>query len=154
MGGIVPTIPYYVRIAPGELLPDVNGWAPFKAIVVLAADYSTNWQNEVSDWLVESGCRYMMAWGPGCSAWDDSVDWTDMEARDFADDDSKFVMTTWHENENLESVFWYSQFCAELSYDQVKLTNAVILHISNENRDRELLNLFEQSKTLADREPD
>ena len=64
-------------------------------------------------------------------------------------------MTTWHEKESLESVFWYSQFCANFSYDEgAKLSEAVILHISETDREAEYLQLFEQSKTLAEREPD
>ena len=149
---MIETAAHYVRIAPGEKLPDVSHLRPFKAIVVLKTDYSTDWQNEVSEWLVQSGCRYMMAWGPNCSTWDDSVDWADIEARGFEDDDRKFVMTTWHDDETLESVFWYSQFCANFSYDDVELTNALILHISNEDQKGELLELFYQSKTLADRD--
>jgi hypothetical protein len=94
----------------------------------------------------------MMAWGPNCSSWDDSVDWADIEARNYQEDDSAFVMTTWHENETLESVFWYSQNCANFSYDDVDLTEAVILHVANVAREQEYLSLFEQSKTLAERE--
>jgi hypothetical protein len=96
----------------------------------------------------------MMAWGPKCSTWDDSVDWADLEARSFEDDDQNFVMTTWHDGESLESVFWFSQFCAEFSNDDIELKNALILHVSLESRELELLNLIEQSKTLAEREPD
>ena len=142
------TIPHYVRIAPNEPLPDLIALAPFKAVVVLETDYSSDWQNEVSDWLIKCGCRYMMAWGPNCSSWDDSVDWADLDARDFEDDDDKFVMTTWHENESLEDVFWFSQSCANMSSDDVEL----ILHVSSQTREDELLSLFEQSKSLANRE--
>ncbi|MGI8610716.1 MAG: DUF7684 family protein, partial [Sphingomicrobium sp.] len=53
---------------------------------------------------------------------------------------------------SLESVFWYSQFCANFSYDETELINAVILHISPKDREAEFLELFEQSKTLAERE--
>ena len=146
------TTPHYVRLAPGGPLPDIAGLAPFKAVVALEADYSSDWQNEVSDWLVKSGCRYMLAWGPNCSSWDDSVDWADIEARNYEDDDSKFVMTTWHENQTLEDVFWQAQFTANFSYDDVELRNAVIVHISDTDRSAELLALFDQSKTLAERE--
>ena len=145
---------HYFRIAPPEVLPDVAFLAPFKAIVVLEAAYTEEWQNEVSAWLVASGCRYMMAWGPNCTAWDDSVDWADREARNLDPDDQKIVMTTWHDDETLESVFWFSQFCANFSYDDVELTNALILHVSNEERRSELLQLYERSSSLAEREDD
>jgi hypothetical protein len=149
---VTATTPHYFRITPGEPLPLVSSLSPFKAVVVIAADYTPEWQDQVSDWLVENGCRYMMAWGSDCSSWHDSVDYADLKARDFEDNDSKFVMTTWHTDDSLEQVFWYSQFCANLSYDDVALTNAVILHVSNTDCEAELLNLFEQSKTLAERE--
>lgn len=144
------TTPYYVRIAPGHPLPDIGVFAPFKSVVILGAKYSADWQNEVNDWLVASGCRYMMAWAPSCSSWDDSVDWADIEARHHKDDPSKFVMATWHDDETLESVFWYSKFCASFSYDDIELTDTVILHVSEASREQEYLALFEQSTTLAD----
>jgi hypothetical protein len=96
----------------------------------------------------------MLAWGPNCSSWDDSVDWADREARNFEDDDARFVMTTWHECDTLEDVFWQSQFIANFSYDEIELTNGVIVHVSQRDRRAELLSLFEQSKTLAEREGD
>ena len=79
MGGLIQTTPHYVRIFPGADLPDITHHAPFKAVVVLEAEYSNDWQNSVSEWLVASGCLYMMAWGPNCSTWDDSVDWANMD---------------------------------------------------------------------------
>jgi hypothetical protein len=148
------TVPHYVRIVPGKLLPDITSLAPFKAVIVLDAEYSQEWQTEVSRWLVGSGCRYMMAWGPNCSDWDTSVDWADIEARDFKDDDSKFVLTTWHEDQTLEDTFWQAQFIANLSYDEVELVNAVIFHVSEQDREVEFLELFAESKTLAEREAD
>lgn len=151
---MINSSPHYIRISPGETLRDLRSLAPYKAIVVLETDYTPEWQNEVSGWLVASGCRYMMAWGPDCSSWDDSVDWADIDARNLEDDDSKFVMTTWHQDESLESVFWYSQFCANFSYDEVELSNALIVHVSNVDRESEMLTLFGQSSTLAEREPD
>ena len=154
MGGLKKTSPHYVRVAPGEQLPDISAFAPFKAVVVLEADYSEGWQTEVSRWLVASGCRCMMAWGPNCSDWDTSVDWADIEARNYEEDDSKFVMTTWHDDQTLEDVFWQVQFIANFSYDDVELTDAVIVHISGDGREAEFLELFEQSKTLAEREDD
>ncbi len=147
------SIAHYVRIAPDEPLPDISALAPFKAVVVIEADYTPEWQETVSRWLVESGCRYMMAWGPNCSSWDNSVDHADIAAGGL-EDDTKFVLTTWHDDESLESVFWFSRFCAEYSYADVALPNAVILHLSEKDRRSELLELFVRSETLADREDD
>jgi hypothetical protein len=145
----------YLRIEPNGPLPDISQHAPFKAVVVLEAIYSSEWQDAVSKWLVDNGCLYMMAWGPDCSSWDNSVDHANMiEFPDFEIPDDKFVMTTWHNDEPLEDVFWYSQSCATLTYDDRELSSAIILHVSANDREAEILDLFERSKSLAEREPD
>jgi hypothetical protein len=147
--------PHYVRITPGEQLPDISNHAPFKAVVIIATEYEPEWQREVSRWLVGSGCLYMMAWGPDCSSWDDSVDHANIS--DFAPDDipdDKFVMTTWHDKESLENVFWFAQFCAQNSYDDGSLKRTLIIHVSREDARAWMEQLFDRSYTLAEREED
>jgi hypothetical protein len=138
----MPTEPAsYFRIAEGEPLPDLAPLAPFRAVVVLEAEYSSDWQNEVSDWLVRSGCLYMMAWGPDCSSWDDSVDWANLADFNYGDIlDDRFVMTTWHENEPLEDVFWFAGFCA--SQGTVEIRSTVIVHVSRQDEGEEMLRRF------------
>jgi hypothetical protein len=136
-------------------MPDVKAHAPFKAVVVIEGAYSPEWQDQVSRWLVDSGCRYMLAWGPDCSSWDDSVDYANI-LKFFPEEipDDEYVMTTWHENQTLEDVFWQAQFNAQFSYNDVELTNALIVHVSNIDREEWMKAVFERSKTLAQREPD
>ena len=144
-------MPHYVRITPGEPLPDVSQLAPFRAVVVLDGEYSGEWQNEVSDWLIRRGCLYMLAWGPNCSSWDDSVDWANLQEFDFGDiPDHRFVMTTWHEDETLESVLWFAGSTAH--HPDIELKETVIVHVGAVNRELEFLRLFEQAKTLPQRE--
>ena len=110
-------------------------------MVVLEGGCSPAWQDEVSDWLVGSGCLYMMAWGPGCRSWDDSVDWANLTAFDFADiPDDRFVMTTWHENEPLEEVFWFAGFCA--FHGDVDLRSTIIVHVASRDLGDEMLDRF------------
>lgn len=141
-------MPEYVRITDGEPLPDIAGFAPFRAVVVLAAPYSDEWQEAVSDWLVASGCLYMMAWGPDCSSWDDSVDFANLRQFDYGEiPDDRFVMTTWHDDEPLSDVFWYAEHCA--CHDTVDLGSTLIVDISKGDRKAELMRAFEQAQ--ADR---
>jgi len=142
----------YVRLEPDGPLPDKKALAPFRAVIVIEATYSPEWQDVVSDWLVGSGCRYMLAWGPGCSSWDDSVDFANIRRFPNETPDEHFVMTTWHENETLEDVFWQAQFNAQFSYDDVKLVNTLIVHISDTDREEWMQALFERSTTLVERE--
>lgn len=134
----------YLHLKPGSAPPQLTGVAPFKAVVVIEADVSREWQNHVSDWLVRAGCRYMMAWGRDCSVWDDAVDWAHLAMFDYGEiSEEAFVMTTWHNNDSLAEVFWFSQFCAKHSSFERPVT--YIMHISQEPRAREMLEAFEEA---------
>ncbi len=71
----------------------------------------------------------MMAWGINCSSWDDSVDMADIERFDFKEiPEDKFVMTTWHSDEPLVEVFWFSKNSAV--HPVVDLKQTILVHIS------------------------
>ncbi len=121
-------------------LPEISHFKPFRAIVVIESIVSSDWQYEVSKWLVNSGCLYMMVWGNECSSWDDSVDFASLEIYNYDEiPDESSVMTTWHDNESLEEVFWFDKYCA-LNMDQ-RLQNLLILHISVESKENEFIEL-------------
>ena len=136
----------YFRIAQGEPLPDLKPYSPYRAVVVLESDYSPAWQDEVSEWLVHSGCLYMMAWGRDCSTWDDSVDWANLLDFDFADiPDDRFVMTTWHDDEPLDEVFWFAGYCA--FHPDVELQSTIILHVSRRDVGEAMLARFRTAQS-------
>ena len=131
----------YVQLQDGKPLPDIGDLKPFKAIVVIEDHPSLEWQHRTSEWLVDSGCLYMMAWGDDCGSWDESVDWANLEIFDFGDiPDEEFVMTTWHENEPLQEVFWYAKEVAH--HPTVKLDNILILHIGADDKHTKFEKLF------------
>ncbi len=131
----------YLRLESGQSLPQYSGKAPFRAVVVVDEPVSNEWRHSVSEWLVESGCRYMMATGIDCSAWDDSVDWAALEKFDFRDiSDKDFVMTTWHDDEPLSEVFWYAK---HLAYDSAgRIQDTVVIHVSSLDREAAFVGLF------------
>src|SRR5688500_7135603 len=49
----------------------------------------------VANWLVPSGCRYVVCAGLNCSEWHDTIDTADI-IRDPST--QNLIMTTWHEN--------------------------------------------------------
>jgi hypothetical protein len=105
--------PIYIHLKPGDPPPRLEGVSPFKAVVVANSEVMPEGQAHVSDWLVRSGCRYMMAWGRMCSDWHSSVDVANLakfNCGEIPEDD--FVMTTSHENESLQEAFWFSERCA------------------------------------------
>lgn len=135
--------PEYIHLQPDSSPPELRG-APFRAVVVIEAPVTPDWRASVSKWLVESGCLYMMAWGPDCSLWDDSVDYANLDEFEYGDiPDDRFVMTTWHNNEPVEEVFWLCEHTAH--HPTVDLHRNVLVHISPVERGAELINDYQRA---------
>jgi hypothetical protein len=131
----------YLQLQPESKLPDISDLAPFRSVVVIDENVTTEWQSKVSSWLVASGCLFMMAWGINCSSWDDSVDFANLEVFDYKNiPEENLVMTTWHENESLKEVFLFSKNNA--IHPTVELNNTLLLHISNSNKEKEFLSEY------------
>lgn len=131
----------YIRIGANDPLPDLRKLAPYKAIVIIESDKR---QEEISRWLVESGCLYMMAWGPRSTTWDDSVDHANLEQFGFGDiPDDSFVMTTWHDDESLEEVFRFSKTHA--THASKELSNTVLLHLAEQDQGSMLTSMYDNA---------
>ena len=130
----------YIHLAPDSILPALRA-VPSKFVVVVEAEVSGEWQQQVSDWIVASGCLYMMAWGRGCSTWDDSVDWANMDQWGAGPiPESEVVVTTWHDDAPLSEVFWFAKTVAQ--HARIELAQTIILDISTASRRDELLRLY------------
>ncbi len=130
----------YIHLPAGSAPPKIDP-CPCRMIVVVEQDVSPKWQIQISNWIVESGCLFMMAWGKECSTWDDSVDWANIDCfEDGNIPDEKFVMTTWHDDEPLYEAFWFCRFTA--FHPKTKLPSVYIVHISNVPREEELIGLY------------
>ncbi|TAJ28661.1 MAG: hypothetical protein EPO67_15970 [Reyranella sp.] len=131
----------YLHLPVGREPPSVERLDPFKAVMVIDQVVTDEWQRLVSDWLVRSGCLYMMAWGIGCSSWDTSVDLAFLSATGFAEvPDDRFVMTTWHEKEPLSETFW---FAGQVAWNPVvPLDNVIIVDVSEKEREAQLLKAY------------
>ena len=96
----------------------------------------------MSEWLVRSGCLYMVAWGIGCSSWDDSVDMASIEMHNFADPpESEFVMTTWHANEPLSEALIYLKCVTIQPVPETPIT--VLVNISREANGAAMIAAYE-----------
>jgi hypothetical protein len=60
--------------------------------------------------LIELGCAYFCAWGPGCERVHDAMDEQAM-GDDPPKTDVGCVMTTWHADESLEEALWFFLNC-------------------------------------------
>jgi len=137
----------YIHLLPEGPLPDLTGSA-FRAVVIAETEVTGEWRGRVSDWLVKSGCLYMMAWGRDCSLWDDSVDWSNLEQFDYGDIPAdRFVMTTWHNGEPLEEMFWFCEHVAR--HPTVALNRIILVHVSPFERKSKLLANYRDSGRIA-----
>lgn len=85
-----------------------------------------------------------MAWGRECSSWDDSVDFANLEEFSYGEiPDDAFVMTTWHESEPLEEVFWFAKNSA--FHPSIELDNTLILHLGENDKGEEFKKQFKNA---------
>lgn len=125
------TSPHYLQLQPDGELPPLEDKPPFKAILIVDDEASEMWQWEVSRWLVEKGCRYLMAWGGACEAWKDSVEDACLEAFNYEGvPEDKLVITSSHDDEELSDVFWFSKHRAHHPAHDLK--PVWLLHVAAE----------------------
>lgn len=128
---------FYIHLPSGSEPPRIEP-KPCRMLVVIEDDVVPEWQSRVSDWIVDSGCLFMTAWGNDCSSWDDSVDVANLEDFDYGDiPDDNFVMTTWHDKEPLEDALWFARFAAH--HPTIKLPTVFIVHITLTPKEEEML---------------
>jgi hypothetical protein len=126
----------YLQVPAGSQPPSIPCEGYFKAVVIIEQEVSTDWRNRTSEWLVASGCKYMMAWGKDCSLWDDAVDWACITGKLSLQD---HAVTTWHEDESLEEVFYFAQHHA--NHIEGRLAKLIVIHISDTDKAREFEDL-------------
>lgn len=140
--------PRYLHLPPGSSPPDLAGIPPFKAVLVAESEVAPEWRLQVCDWLVRSGCLYVVAWGVKCEAWHDDVDLAHIAMFTFEPaPDDKFVMTTWHAGEPLSEAFWFCEMCA--LHPTIEL-EPWIVHIAAEGREAEMLSAYRAAQNLSD----
>ena len=127
----------YVQLTSSSDLPDISSLRPFKAVVIVEDAVPPDRQAAICRWLVDSGCVYMMAWGERCSTWGESAELANRAIFDSGEiPDDRVVITTWHADEPLKEVFWFSKYTA--MHPCFPLDNTVLLHLSPLEREHEL----------------
>ena len=128
----------YKHFIPESVLPKMVIQEPYKAVVLVEENCSNDWRNQLSDWLVLTGCKYMCAWGIDCSVWDDAVDYACIEHKGVSAEE--LVMTTWHENESIKEVFQFVK--NDAAHDYYPNLKTVIIHISAASNEKEVVHEF------------
>lgn len=140
--------PEYLHLAP-EANPPKLVIDRICAVIVAEILVGPEWRNRVAEWLVDSGCLYVVAWGVDCKLGHDAVDWSVLEQFDYGNTpDDRFVMTTWHDRELLSEALWFARQCA--SHPDVELTGTLILHVAGSANPTALLAAFDESQVFGD----
>ena len=135
---------HYFQLIEGEKLPVVEHFAPFKAVLAIEDAVSPARQQEVSAWLVEMGCKYVMICGSDGQGWQESIRRANLERVSIDDmQPHDFVMITTHPHEKLRSVFWHARKVAR--HTHVKIENILTFHFSKQNRSVEYLAIFDKA---------
>ena len=119
----------YLQLTPSGKPPDIPGFQPYKAVIIIEATVTPTQQALISQWLIKSGCLYMMAWGDDCASWEKSVQLANRAAFVTAEiPDQSLVITTWHEDQLLKDVFWHTKYTA--MHPCFRLENVLLLHLA------------------------
>ncbi|HWW11539.1 MAG TPA: hypothetical protein VN018_03410 [Brevundimonas sp.] len=142
----------YLHLPAGSEPPVIGQDGPFKAVLVIEQDAEEAWRDRIGDWLITSGCLYMMAWGQQAVEWHDSVDWALLTIHDFNEvPDDEHVMTTWHDDESLAEVFRFAGHAAW--HATVSLDEIWIIDISENERKRLMLEDYAAARDSELSEP-
>jgi len=134
----------YFQLTEHNDLPGIGQFAPFKVVLAIGDTVSRSRQNEISNWLVEMGGKYVMICGSDCKSWEQSIRQANLGQVDIEDmGPREFVMITTHEHERLRNVFWHAKKHAR--HTHIKLNNMLAIHIGNRNRSVEYLSMFEKA---------
>lgn len=136
----------YLHLSPDQAPPELS-CGPLRALIVSEIEVTQDWRNRIAEWLLKSGCLYVVAWGVECEDWHDTVDWSNLEEFDFGDiPDDRFVMTTWHTDEPLSEAMWFAGQCA--FHPDIELGDTLILHVAKGAREAEMLEAYSVSQTM------
>ena len=134
----------YVQLANGTPLPEDHPEQPFKVILVADRLVGLDRRTEIAAWLADSNCLYLMAWGQDCHGWQDSVNLANLQKYEFGKiPDNALIITTSHEHETLDEVFWYARNTA--IHPCATLEQTLILHLSDVSNEEALRKLYSEA---------
>ena len=132
---------HYVQVLATGDLPNLSTLGPFKAIVIADVPVTPERRETISDWLVASGCLYLMTWGYDCGDWAATVARLNRAAHDTEQiPDDHVVITTTHAGEPLENICWYAKYTA--MHPCAELRNCVVVHAGSEERGQVITETF------------
>ena len=126
----------YVKFDRDKPLPGDLGFSDFKCIVLLSGRLDQAHMDNIINWLLDEGAVYVMAHGQDCEKFHDNVD----DAVMALGEESRFVITTWHNEEPVSEVLWSGKHCAD--HPDFDSNRVVIVDTSSVSRRAEMLLLY------------
>jgi hypothetical protein len=135
----------YLHLLPTTGLPEFSAAEPFRAVVVVDQAVEAYQRDAICRWLVETGCRYMMAWGENCADWATATEQANRAK--LADEEDipseQLAIATAHENEALKDVFWFAKYTA--MHPCHALDKTMVLHLAATAREEELIAAYTEA---------
>ena len=128
---ILVFIIYYQFVLKGSEVKIPPEFIQYKCLILNEYKIDEEYHWTVCEHLVETGCRWMLAWGIDGTLWDDSVDLVEINKflPEIEGPDDEFVLITWHDNDTLEEVIHFTKFGAVETYDAKPLHDVVIIDL-------------------------
>jgi hypothetical protein len=94
-------------------------------------DRSNDELMDLSNALVATGARYVVAGGTDCERWHDAVDDAFLALElDGAEYDARFVMTSWHTDQTPDEVAFFFVGCT--NFDEHRFTEYLVLQLGSD----------------------
>lgn len=114
-------------------LPDFKPNHFYRALVIIDRQLPEENRFAWSEWLVNTGCLVMDAWGYEATKWDDDVDMTCVMKNMIAEESEHFlihiippqtyhVLTSWYKDETLEEAIWHFKHAAQFEKSKIDWT--------------------------------
>jgi hypothetical protein len=134
----------YFLLFEDDDLPNIEPFAPFKVVLAIEESVSPARRDEIADWLIASGAKYVMVCGSDCDEWVESIRRANLAQVDIDEmQPEQFVMITSHAQEKLRQVYWHASKVAR--HTHVKMRDILTLHIGQKNRSVEYYAIFDKA---------
>lgn len=146
---------HYHRLVPRQALPNFSKLRPFRAAIIGEYAAPESWQWEICQQLVAAGCRYLLAWGADCQSWCDAI--VQANARAWPDGEipgDALVYWSAFPEQPLSELMHVARTTARHTCDGADLHDMIILHLGQNDREREFVILYYRSDDSEPGDPD
>ncbi|WP_350334319.1 DUF7684 family protein [Coralliovum pocilloporae] len=137
----------YKHLLPEKDISILDEKLSYKCVLLSEMKATASYRNSLCRQLINSGCKYFMAWGTECETWHDSMDTAVLEKSNYDEVPAdEMVITTWHDGESIVDVLRFAKIDACKSYTDEPLNELLVLDTSEQNRKAVVQEYFENTR--------